>query len=249
MQLDLTPAVARTLALALACGAAVLAGVDRSWQPYVEVPGGVFRAGSPEGGPVAPPREAQVSAFSIGRTEVTCAEYALYLTATTNLPAAGEHQFNFENGRWYAGEPRHPVAWVSHEDAQDYCRWLSASLGHRVRLPTADEWECAARGGIHGARFPWGWGSPRDQACFDAAGPCRVASFKPNRYGLHEAAGNLAEWCEDGDAPDRAFALGGSWADRNPDFLRVFHRVSFPRGYRDGDVGFRVVVEVTRDPG
>ncbi|XP_077361221.1 inactive C-alpha-formylglycine-generating enzyme 2 isoform X3 [Festucalex cinctus] len=43
-----------------------------------------------------------------------------------------------------------PVVQVSWNDAQAYCKWK------RKKLPTEDQWEWAARGGLARATFPWG---------------------------------------------------------------------------------------------
>lgn len=109
------------------------------------------------------------------------------------------------------GRDDHPVIHVSHADALAFCDWEGS------RLPTEAEWEFAARGGLDHAVFPWGdelepggrhamnvWQGSFPDANTGADGfygTAPVDSFEPNGYGLHNATGNVWEWCSDWFSP------------------------------------------------
>lgn len=101
----------------------------------------------------------------------------------------------------------HPVVHVSWNDAQAYCSWAVR------RLPTEAEWEYASRGGLEGARYPWGdalmvdgdWNCNIWQGDFPGTNTLEdgylttapARHFAPNGYGLYQTVGNVWEWCQD----------------------------------------------------
>ncbi len=134
--------------------------------------------------------------FLFGAFQVTRAQWRLF--RPDDWPGA--------ESAGLAGElPHARVSWL---DAEAYCAWLTEhGDGWRYRLPTEAEWEWAARGGIEGARFPWGDAplSP-ERANYSLPRPVPVGSYPPNAYGVFETLGNGAEHCSDRYRPD-AYAL------------------------------------------
>ena len=158
--------------------------------------------------------------------------------------------------------PNQPVVGVTWHDAVAFCQWLTKVTGVPHELPTEDQWEVAARGGLVSQPYPWGDAAP------DAGGVFRanfhtslpgatgfrftapVGSFAANGYGLFDMAGNVSEWCQDRYVPLRRggpfkpgvlrLLKGGSWLS-GPRDLRPAARQSAPPHYADGYIGFRVV--------
>lgn len=192
----------------------------------VSVPAGEYRTGSWEPG-CWPPERVRVNAFHVWPVE---------------LPRAWWLAFRGEDVP-VGLDPAEPAHTMSYDDAQAFCVWLSERCGVTVRLPTAAEWQIAARAGTPGVTYPWGWNHPAGRAVFNASGPARSATLAPNPWGLFDMSGNLAEWVGAGEDDETAPAMGGSWAERTPRHLRIGHRLLLPKTYRDRDTGFRFVIE------
>ena len=203
---------------------------------------------------VVPRHETRAGAaggFELERRETRVAEFVEYLNEAKVAEYPETAQILRGMGGGYAskaGAGSQAVAEVTAAEAEAYCRWRSQAEGRLVRLPTEAEWETAARGGVDGAPYPWGWGGdPAALARFDAEGPAPSGGRYPaNGFGLYDMAGNLYEWCAAGPAgfpAGQRAARGGSWAEHAPAFLEVAHRQFFPVDYRGRDVGFRPLRE------
>jgi sulfatase modifying factor 1 len=202
----------------------------------------------------APVHAVSLEAFSIDATTVTNADYANFVrdtgyrtqaehfgwsavfhlavrpsdSAISGVAAGTPWWYAVQGADWaHPAGPEsavddladHPVVHVTWHDAQAYCAWAGRAL------PTEAQWEAASRGGVSGARYPWG-----DELLQDGQWRCNiwqgdfplqnnlddgwlctapVRSYEPNGYGLWQTVGNVWEWCADwwhpryyGQAPD-----------------------------------------------
>ncbi|WP_274631149.1 formylglycine-generating enzyme family protein [Arvimicrobium flavum] len=172
------------------------------------------------------------------------------------------------------GRGGHPVVHVSWDDAQAYCRWAGVSL------PSEAQWEYAARGGLEGALYPWGdeltpagehrcniWQGrfPTQNSAEDGhIGTAPASAYRPNGFGLHNAVGNVWQWCADtfssdyhrttpaldplhDDGGERSMRGGShlchaSYCDR----YRCAARTGNDRRTSTSNIGFRVVMRGDR---
>jgi formylglycine-generating enzyme required for sulfatase activity len=150
------------------------------------------------------------------------------------------------------GRGQFPALNVSWFDAKEYVAWLSVKTGQSYRLPSEAEWEYAARAGTQtpfywGAQVGTGMANCRD--CQTGAGvePASVGSFPSNPFGLHDMAGNAAEWVEDcwNESFNGAPRDGSAWATGNCS-LRVLRGGSFESqsGYLLSAARFRYDADV-----
>jgi serine/threonine protein kinase len=197
----------------------------------------------------------QVDPFLLDEREVTNAEYARYLAtldpATRSravprrlLPGPGERTtptwVSEVNGTWAypQGAADQPVVGVSLSDARAYAAWAGK------RLPTAREWEWAARG-VDGREFPFGDKLDPD-ACNAFTGELTdVGQYPRDRspFGALDMAGNVAEWVEGGSL-DQGLIKGGSFdLPRYRAIIASFGQRHSGRPYQD--VGFRCAKDVS----
>jgi formylglycine-generating enzyme required for sulfatase activity len=184
-----------------------------------------------------------LSDFQITRYETTFHQYDLFAHQTgRRLPEA-------ENG----ARGNHAVTDVDWDDAIAYCDWIGA------RLPSEGEWEFAAAGGAEKQRYA---GTDSAEVAGDygryrvnaTANSGIVGRKLPNRFGLFDMSGNVAEWIGDyyqsypspGEEPSRydlktfniRILRGGSYT-MELELTRTEWRAGTLRDIRSPAIGFR----------
>ncbi|WP_425397679.1 formylglycine-generating enzyme family protein [Aeoliella sp.] len=163
--------------------------------------------------------------FWIGKTEVTWAEYREYMSLDKAFPRIArlhlrkiteenkidaitapsmlyEPDFTHEVGE--RGDQ--PAVSMRQYAAKQYTKWLSLISGEFYRLPSEAEWTYAARAGAT-TRYCFGddeskldeyaWYADNTEDTWQTGS---VGTKAPNRWGIHDMHGNVAEWVLDGDS-------------------------------------------------
>jgi len=167
---------------------------------FVYIPPGTFTMGSEDGDfDEKPVHNVTISQpFYISVCEVTNAQY---------------EQFDADHGlidhRGFTHEPDEAVIFVSWEDANAFCTWLSQREGRPYRLPTEAEWEYACRAGTTtnyhtGDTLPAEYQKNQVETSGPYPVPLYVGQTPPNPWGLCDVHGNVEEWCHDWYGPYEA---------------------------------------------
>tara|TARA_B100001142_G_C14232769_1_gene616077 strand:- start:194 stop:1087 length:894 start_codon:yes stop_codon:yes gene_type:complete len=139
----------------------------------------------------------------------------------------------------------HPVVLVSLVDAKNYTNWLSNKTGRNFRLPTALEWEKAARG-KSGQTFPWGMNydptllNSADLGPVDTT-PVGLFPRGASPYGMLDAAGQVLEWTSSNITNRGNIVKGGSWNSKGCGTCRPAMEHIEPGDKKHILIGFRLI--------
>ncbi len=234
----------------------------------VPVTGGTFTMGWQSGrdgdgyDDEKPAHQVSVRNFSIGRYEVTQAQWRAVM--------GGDPPELYNKGC-----DQCPVERVSWNDIQDFLKKLNSLTGKQYRLPTEAEWEYAARGGPQSRGYLYSGGDDLDAVAWydgnaksgNANGAQKttrpVGGKKANELGLYDMSGNVWEWCADDwhgnyvaaptdgrawvDSPrgDNRVLRGGGW-NVSAGHCRGSYRRDGAPGGRNGGLGFRLAASPSR---
>jgi eukaryotic-like serine/threonine-protein kinase len=250
---------------------------------FVLIPGGPFAS---RFGPSGRLLERTLPDFAIARLPVRIRDYVQFLDALDpaerdrHMPAPihGDPCIVREAaGKWRTGsrllegkakklldgdrQLDLPIVQVTWRNAMAYAEWLAEQVGRPLRLPTALEWEKAARGADGrpypmGVRFDPAFAKTRDSRK-EVAQPEPVGAFPLDEspYGVRDLAGGVGDWTitsiEGGeltksaqDTPTGSYArqvywCGGTWSSSRPaPEMRYAQSVDSEGGW----IGFRLVL-------
>ena len=220
-------------------------------QPQVESAWAKVSGGRFASGPEA--TDVDVPGFEILRAETTNGDYSNFLVQCPRGSACGPRELPsyWEDKSYLSKFPNLPVVFVSWYDAAAYCKWAG------LRLPSALEWEKAARG-TDGRAYPTGevlepsdvniLGTQRRDE--KSAAPKQIATWPVDSgkyrrdkspYGVWAMAGNVSEWTSSAsaDEPDLRIVAGGSWDSWELSDGRTYQRLPKDPNDRSSSVGFR----------
>ena len=233
---------------------------DHFPQDFVQIPAGYFSRGNDE---------IMVEEFAIMKTPVTVGQYLEFLNdvepevAEKHTPRIEEGESYFprdEQGRYHlpaqdaegdSWDPRWPILIVNYFDALAFAKWRGQKDGFEYRLPTAMEWEKAARG-VDGRIYPWG-------DLFDATfcnmkdssnqrpvpKPVGTTTTDVSPYGVLDMAGNIVEWTStpESSGSDRMTLKGAAYNSASIICRLDVDLASLPQ-YRYAHYGFRLALSL-----
>jgi len=212
----------------------------------------------------------ELHGFKIDLSPVTNAAYAEFVADTHRAPPhvskkawQAQHfsqnydtqvkRFNWTAAGPPPGRADHPVLLVSFFDAREYCHWRGHVVGSPRRLPTAAEYEKAARGSA-GFNYPWGNDWDRTKLNSGDTPPrdtVSVGSYPrgASPYGVLGMAGNVFQWTStpwQGNKNMRT-VKGSAWED-HAGVGRGASQHGRPVGIHHAIVGFRCAADLPAKP-
>jgi formylglycine-generating enzyme required for sulfatase activity len=201
----------------------------------IDIPAGDFNMGSTAQADEQPVHKVSVPTFWMQAHEVTWDEYRLFMFANqageiahkdATVDAVSRPTRPYVEMSFGMGINGFPAISMTQHAANKYAEWLSSKTGEFYRLPTEAEWEyaCRANAPAPSPLSDYAWFSTDSSGKYQ-----KVATKKPNAWGLFDMLGNVMEWTADQyvaykpgeqkdpwEKPTEPYPIavrGGSWND------------------------------------
>lgn len=217
-----------------------------------------------------------VESFRISKYPVTHNQYEAFCDDADGYRSTQWWEFSPEAYNWRINNPEakparfkgdeRPREMVNWYDAMAFCRWISSKQNTITTLPSATQWQRAARGDDN-RLYPWGNTFDKNR-CNTRESEIKMTSLVMrysngvSPYNVYDMAGNVWEWClnvkpkEDqveysdtnkelidiGSIGERA-VFGGSFVSAYQRSQISFHYYLDPLCYH-ATIGFRIVQKV-----
>ncbi|MEO1999617.1 MAG: bifunctional serine/threonine-protein kinase/formylglycine-generating enzyme family protein [Planctomycetaceae bacterium] len=175
----------------------------------VAIPSGQFTMGDGQAdSDAAPCHDVRITrGFYIGRYEVTLNQFEQFVRATGYVTSAEKHGGRLYNEKTgaieihrdstfrteiYVDSQSSAVRQISWNDADAFCKWLSARENRTYRLPTEAEWEYVRRG-----RSTLDNGPHKAVSVLNDDNTRSGANSSENTFGVYNMRGGVWEWCHD----------------------------------------------------
>jgi len=169
-------------------------------------------------------KDVTIGSFNLSKYEVTQAEWVAIMG---DNPSKNEGCMDC------------PVENLSLSDIKSFIAKLNTLSGKNYRLPTQEEWEFAARGGVKTKKFKYAGSNNLDEiAWYNETSDGKshtVGQKKPNELGLYDMSGNVYEWCSD------EYVRGGSYLSSG-NYCRVPCKATMSGDYKYDDNGLRLAI-------
>lgn len=185
------------------------------------VPGGEFIMGNNGGhADEKPEHKVEVSPFWMSTHEVTWDLFELFVykdleviqstgkSVSSAVDAVTRPSKPYLDMTFGMGKQDYPALAMTQYNAIQFCKWLYVRTGVFYRLPTEAEWEFAARQGQpEGNPDDYAWNIRNSNNSTQ-----KVGTRLPNKYGIYDLLGNVAEWTYDQYSADFYASLSGKTA-------------------------------------
>ena len=184
----------------------------------VAIPAGVFSMGSKNGNADEQPvHKVKLDAFWMSKFEVTWDLFEPFLykdfevsssiaKITPEIDGVARPTKPYLDMTFGMGKQNQPAVAMTQYNAIQFCKWLYVRTGVFYRLPTEAEWEYACKAGADGdysfgndstqlVNYAWLKGNSEQKTH-------QVGLKKPNKWGLYDMHGNVAEWTYDEYRPE-----------------------------------------------